>query len=715
MSSPEPKLIPLRIRLPYGSEDEFIEKYGSNVARGGIFIATKALKPEGTGLSFELILASGERLMRGEGVVLKTQVDEGGGRSGMTVRFQRLDARSKALVDRVVAHRAGMLSSAPPEPTQLHTAEGEPVTAENPVPISAEHPLPPEAPGAQEAPPRRRRTGVLDLPVPAAGSKVAESGHEPILGIDLGTTNCRVAVFHDGRPQLLPLESGGRASALASVIALDDKERFLFGARAKAQLLTDPKNTLYGAKRLIGRRARSRKLRELQKRFPYAIVPDMEGDAGVVLRGKVYTLPELFSMLLAQLKAAGQEFLGRPVHRAVLCVPAYFNDHQRSAMLQAGRLAGLEVLRILNEPSAVALAFGYGRGLARKRVLVYDLGGGTFDASVVQITGDDLEVISTGGDNFLGGLDFDARVAAELSRHFEEKEHSRLDESLIAAQRIRDAAEAAKIALSEEEQTSILIPFAATRDDGSPVDLKDELTRPALEELTADLVDRTIEVTQAVLEAGGLTPQSLDEVILVGGQSRAPIVRRRVQEALAKPIRSDVDPHAAVALGAAILGHAIEQKKQGKAGVSLSEVLSAPIGIGVRGGGMRRVLERNTRLPAEKTIALPARGGNAIAIAVFQGTAELAEENEYLGSLTTAQEKSGEVTLRFAVSPDGTLELSATSSDGRRADAVMATVDAGDEVRSALLEQAPLPGEPDPQSSGIFQGIKKLFGRREPR
>ncbi|MGQ0508131.1 MAG: TIGR02266 family protein [Myxococcaceae bacterium] len=684
MSHPPPKLIPLRIRLPYGSEDEFAEKYGPNVARGGIFIATKGLKPEGTALAFELILANGERLMRGEGTVVKSVSDET--RSGMTVRFQKLDAHSKALVDRVLAQRTGV--GTPQPPTILKDKERPPPHTEE-----------------QKA---RRRT-LLEVPA-AAPTKTAASA-DPILGIDMGTTNSRVAVFHEGKAQLIPLDSN-RANSLPSIIALDEKGRYLFGARAKAQVLTDPKNTVCGAKRLVGRRARSRKILELQGRFPYSVVADSEGDAGIELRGKVHTLPELFAMLLRHLKQGASEFLSRPVARAVLCVPAYFNDHQRSAMLNAGKLAGLDILRILNEPSAVALAFGYGRGLARKRVLVYDLGGGTFDASVVQITGDDLEVVSTGGDNFLGGLDFDTRVASEISKHFEEREQSRLDDSLVAVQRLRDAAEVAKIALSDQQKTAIHIPFAAARSDGSPVDLRDELTREGLESLTADLVDRTLEVTQAVLEAGGLTPQSLDEIILVGGQSRTPLVRRRVESALGKPIRSDVDPHAAVALGAAILGHAMELKSQGKAGVTLSEVLSAPIGIALKGGGMRRVLERNTRLPAEKTIALPSHAGIPLSVAVFQGVSERAEENEYLGSLATQLEKSGDITLRFAVSPDGTLQLSAIAPDGQRVDTRMATLDAGDELRTLLLQEAPLPGEPDPQPAGLLQGIKRLFGKR---
>ena len=372
MSSSDPKLIPLRIRLPYSSEEEFLEKYGSNVARGGVFIATRALKPEGTALSFEFVLADGARLLRGEGVVQKTQVDEGGGRSGMTVRFSRLDARSKALVDRVIARRLGVIPRPPEEPG------GEPKA-------------PPAAPAPALLSPEqkfRRRQSLLEVPV--ATAPATQAGPDHILGIDLGTTNCRAAVYQEGAARMVPFDKDGRTFAIPSVVALDDKDRVLVGLRAKAQTLVDPMHTVFGAKRLMGRRARSRKIRELSKRFPYAIVPDAEGDAGVQLRGKTFTLPEIAAMLLSSVKASAQEMLGREVTRAVLCVPAYFNDHQRAAMLQAGRLAGLKVLRILNEPSAVSLAFGYGKGLARKRVLVYDLGGGTFDASVVELTGDDL-------------------------------------------------------------------------------------------------------------------------------------------------------------------------------------------------------------------------------------------------------------------------------------------------------------------------------------
>jgi molecular chaperone DnaK len=829
------------------------------VARGGVFIATRAIKPEGTPIAFEFVLEDGTRLMRGEGIVQKTQIDEGGTRAGMTVRFVRLDARTKALVDRVIAHRSGIplgaavvppafgeseapsglkrkLSAespagktgsfeagtgapargagAPVEKTgsfeagtgapagktasfetgtgtpagktgSFEVGTGAPARRTGPVEVgvvrgtevpsldesapdlasaaaSAAAQLERGTPGGEVASPQSpsagapslqsevqrpaspvassseasaRRTGPLEVPrdpgTPVPPSRAAEAKPAPrrrslpeipippvarateelVLGIDLGTTNSRVAVVIDGTAHLLAV-GGPKSYAIPSVVAIDDKGRTLVGARAKANVLVDPRNTVYGAKRLLGRRARSAKIRELAMRFPYTLVADPEGDTGVELRGQVYRLTDISALLLKELKAAAQELLGRELHKAVLCVPAYFNDHQREAMMVAGRAAGLEVLRVLNEPSSVALAFGYGRGLARKRILVYDLGGGTFDASVVELTGDDLEVVTTGGDNFLGGLDFDTRLTEQLSLALGEEGRARLKQDLLSAQRVRDAAEQAKITLSDQEIAKVRVPFAIIRDDGSPVDLDAEVTRAMLEEVTSDLVERTIEVTQAVLDASNVKPQSLDEVLLVGGQSRAPLVRRRLEEALGKGVRTDVDPHAAVAMGAAILGHALLQRERGKEGVSLSEVLSAPIGIGVRGGKMKRVLEKNTRLPAEKTISFPVKEAEAVGIAVFQGLSGVAEENEYLGSLHAVLEKAGELTLRFAVSPDGKLDLSAVSSAGRKAEVTLSTADASDEVRAALFAQSPLPGEePVGPPPGLLSGIRKLFGR----
>ena len=670
MTAPDARPVALRIRLPFATEEEFVERYGLNVARGGIFIATRAVKPMGTAIAFELVLQGGERLMRGEGTVQQVQEDETPGKSGMLVRFVRLDARSRALIDKILAVREGVVS--------------------------------PEAPATQASPP---------VPAPAPigrGLKPAAAllADDVVLGIDLGTTTCRAAVWIDGAPQLIPL-AGPTVFALPSLVALDDKGELRVGSAAKGVRAKRPEAAVTGLKRLLGQRARSKAVQQLQPRFPFKVVADPDGDAGAELAGRVWSLPELAALLLKEIKNSAQNMLERELKRAVLCVPAWYSDHQRGAVLEAGRLAGLDVLRILNEPSAVALAFGYGRGLARKRLLVYDLGGGTFDASVVEMTGDDLEVVSTGGDNFLGGIDFDERVADALAGTLPDPLRLRLEESRVSWERVRDAAEVAKIALSDQDTASVHLPFAVTDEGGAPVDLRATVTRAQIEQLTADLVERTCEVTRVVLEVGRVNAAALDEVLLVGGQSRAPLVRQRLQALLGRPPRTDVDPQGAVALGAAIFGHSLVQRERGKAGVSLSEVLSAPIGVAVKGGGFLRVLERNTRLPAEKTLTIPVTD-RPVEVAVFQGTNPRADENEYLGALHARVDKPGELLLRFAVSADGRLEVGAV---GRKGTASFSTADASDELRAHLYATAPLPGEAEAEAGGLFKGLKRLFGR----
>jgi molecular chaperone DnaK (HSP70) len=544
--------------------------------------------------------------------------------------------------------------------------------------------------------------------LPPPPKKKPTLAEDIVMGVDFGTTTCRAAVFLDGAPRLVQVGGNGQY-VLPSIVALDSKGDPVVGSNAKGILVSAPQNAAAGFKRVLGRRARSRQIKELSPRCAFTLAADPEGDAGVELNGRTWSAPELAALLLKELKGATSELLGREVTRAVLCVPAWYTDHQRAAMLEAGRLAGLEVLRILNEPSAIALAFGYGRGLARKRLLVYDLGGGTFDASVVEMTGDDLDVVSTGGDNFLGGVDFDQRLADSLIAALPKGRES-VEQSRASLQRIRDASEAAKIRLSDEETTQVQLPFVTMGPDGQPVDLNANITRAQLEQLTSDLVDRTCEVTKVVLETARIQASSVDEVLMVGGQSRAPLVKQRLEAMLGKTARTDVDPQGAVALGAALLGHSLVQRERGKQGVMLSEVLSAPIGVAVKGGGFRRILERNTRLPADKTLEVPIAAETPVQLAVFQGTASRAEDNEYLGALHVVPEKAGELAVRFSVSSDGRLDLSA-SGPGGKARITFSTADASDEIRAALLAAAPLPGEEDAGRRGLLSGLKKLFGR----
>jgi len=674
--------VPLRIRLPFATEPEFIERYGANVERGGIFIATRGPKPEGTEISFEIVLANGDRLMRGEGVVQTVRQDESPGRSGMVVRFVRLEPRTKALIDRICAARDGV-----------------PPAAAEPVAAPPSEPLPPPPPPARPSAP----------PPPPPAKKPLSLADDVVMGIDLGTTTCRAAVFLDGAPRLVPV-GGTSQFVLPTVVALNGGGAPVVGHSAKGLLVSSPQNAAAGFKRVMGRRARSKQIRELAGRCAFTLAADPEGDAGVELGGRTWSAPELAALLLKELKGATSELLGREVTRAVLCVPAWYTDHQRAAMLEAGKLAGLDVLRILNEPSAVALAFGYGKGLARKRLLVYDLGGGTFDASVVEMTGDDLEVVSTGGDNFLGGVDFDQRLADALIDREGQASRDAIRGNRASLQRVRDAAESAKISLSDAEKAHVSLRFVATDAAGKPVDIEADVPRSWLEQLTTDLVERTCEITKVVLETARIPATSVDEVLLVGGQSRAPLVKKRLEALLGKPARSDVDPQGAVALGAALLGHSLVQRERGKQGVTLSEVLSAPIGVAVKGGGFRRVLERNTRLPADKTLELPVGADTPVQLAVFQGTASRAEDNEYLGALHVVPEKAGDLSVRFAVSSDGRLDLSAAGPGGK-ARISFSTADASDEIRAAILAAAPLPGEEDAGRKGLLSGLKKLFGR----
>ncbi len=678
--TPTDKRVPLRIRLPFATEEEFIEKYGQHVARGGIFIATKGAKPEGTLVSFDLILTDGTKLMRGEGSVQKVTTDEQPGRSGMLVRFERVDARTKALIDQIIALRAGVAKTEAPS-----------------IPPSPSAPEPAPAPPMAPAPTLKKGAPLL--------------AEDVVLGIDLGTTTCRAAMFIDGAARLVTIPSE-RSVAMPSIIAFDPaRQKLLVGSAAKQFRVDHPESAVSGFKRLMGRRARSKKIKELRQRYSFTLEPDPEGDVGAELGGRVYSMAELAAELLKELKNAAQESLGRELTRCVMCVPAWYNDHQRSAVLSAAKLAGLETLRVLNEPSAVALAFGYGRGLARKRVLVYDLGGGTFDASVVEITGDDLEVVSTGGDNFLGGLDFDERLADAMISTLPAGPRDRLIASRMIVERVRSAAEVAKISLSEKAEAPVHVPFATTDDQGQPMALRVDVERSFLEHATIDLVERTATVTHVVLETANLTAQSLDEVLMVGGQSRAPIIRRRLIALLGREARSDVDPQGAVALGAALLGHSMVMREKGKQGVSLSEVLSAPIGVAVKGGAMRRVLERNTRLPAEKTLQVPVQANVPIAIAVFQGSNSRADENDYLGAITAASDRPGDLSLRFSVTADGRLTLSATTPTGKNVEMTFATSEASDDVQAKLLAEAPLPGEDDVKAKGLLTGIKRLFGR----
>jgi molecular chaperone DnaK len=544
---------------------------------------------------------------------------------------------------------------------------------------------------------RNRRRALLEVPVTAQAP--GPSVPEVVLGIDVGTSHARVAVFHEGTARLIPIP-GSDGTELPALIAVDGSDELLVGPAAQVEASRAPRRAAAGLKRLLGLRAHSPRLRDLASQLPFPVTADARGDASVELGGRLIA-PTLFTaMLLRELKHAAALYLGRKATRAVICAPAHFTERQRAALREAAMLAGLDTQRIVTASAATALAYGQGRGLARKRVLVVDLGGGGLEVCVVQVTGEDLEVITTGGDPMVGGMDFDARIAEALASELVSQGIPRPAHALDWAP-LRTAAESAKVALSEREQVDVTLASGTVP----------ALSRERMEALTADLAQRVTAVVREVLETNALSPQGLDAVLLVGAQGRTPLVRRRLEESLGVPVRDDVDARGAVALGAALLGQALLLARDGKPAATLSEVLPAPIGVAERAGTLHRVLERNTRLPAGKTLALTSVPG-PVDLALFQGPSPLAAENEYLGRLRLVVERPGEVELHFGLSADGALSLEATLPGGKRHPVTLATEDLDEASLSALIARSPLEGEPEARPGGLLSGLKKLFGRR---
>ena len=719
----------LRIKLALGSMDAFVERYALNVSRGGIFVRTRDPQPPGTVVDLEVTLDNGECLISGKGVVRWTTPPSAPGEPdrapGMGVKFIELTRESRALVDLVAATRgADGVSDEPPRPSD-DDLEGE---GEEEVDLDVSEDVsavdgdatPAAAPPAPSPPPRAAAT----LPAPPAPAKQPARGK--VIGIDLGTTNSCAAFARNGRAEVLASKQGYRT--LPSVVAYDAQGRLLVGQAAKAQMVVNPRNTVYGSKRLVGRPFASPTVQACRDRFHYEIVEGPGGSAAVRFAGRDFTLQQISAVVLREIRELASQALGEPVDRAVITVPAYYNDHQRNAVREAGKLAGLEVERIVNEPTAAALAFGHGKGLD-ERVLVYDLGGGTFDASILEIDGDVYEVVSTGGDTFLGGVDFDGQLLDHLVYQFMEKNGFPPPDDRVVWQRIRDEAEATKVALSEREKAVAHVPFLCRSPSGASVELKVEVTRAELEELTARLVDRSIEVCREVLQAKGLTHQDVDEVLLVGGQSRMPLVWRRIREEFGREPNKGVHPDEAVALGAALLADSATRIDS----VVLIDVLAMGIGIGLPGGRMATVLPRNTKLPARKAYEHTTTRDNQteLELQVFQGDSPRVTECEYLGTvrvggLPPRPRGAVRVAVEFALGAEGILTVTARElASGKVTELQFATLDTPESLKAKLqlsepptapkgsrpLEAAPpaRAGQEAARRGGLFG---RLLGRR---
>lgn len=485
-----------------------------------------------------------------------------------------------------------------------------------------------------------------------------------IIGIDLGTTNSCVAVMENGKPKVIENSEGTRTTP--SIVAYTEDNEVLVGASAKRQAITNPKNTLFAVKRLIGRRFDEDMVQRDIKMVPYSIVKADNNDAWVEVRGKKIAPPEVSAQVLMKMKKTAEDYLGETVTEAVITVPAYFNDSQRQATKDAGRIAGLEVKRIINEPTAAALAFGLDKKEGDRKIAVYDLGGGTFDISIIEIAEVEgehqFEVLATNGDTFLGGEDFDSRVIEYLVDEFKKETGIDLKKDMLALQRLKDAAEKTKIELSSSQQTEVNLPYI-TADASGPKHLAVKITRAKLESLVENLIERTAGPCRTAIKDAGLNASDIDDVILVGGQTRMPKVQDKVREIFGKEPRKDVNPDEAVAVGAAIQGGVLKGDVKD---VLLLDVTPLSLGIETLGGVMTKLIHKNTTIPtkAQQVFSTADDSQTAVTIHVLQGEREMASGNKSLGQfnlsdIPPAPRGMPQIEVTFDIDANGILHVSA--------------------------------------------------------
>lgn len=511
-----------------------------------------------------------------------------------------------------------------------------------------------------------------------------------VIGIDLGTTNSCVAIVEAGSPRVISNKGGYKTTP--SVVAISESGRRLVGQMAKRQAITNARHTVYASKRLIGRKWGSPAVNHCIETVPYEIVPGPHDDVRIMLRGKEYSLPEVSSIILQEMKLIAEESTGETVDQAVVTVPAYFNDAQRQATKDAGRIAGLEILRIINEPTAAALAYGYGKDIDR-RIAIYDLGGGTFDISVLEISTGVFDVLSTAGDTFLGGEDFDARIIEHLAYEFAREHRIDLRKDEMSLQRLRDAAERAKIELTAKQDTEISLPFIYTKEGGEALHLQTTLSRATFEELVADLIQRTVKICQATLQEAGLEISEIDDVVLVGGMTRMPKIQAAVKDFFGREPAKSVHPDEAVAIGAAIQATALVEPDND---VLLLDVTPHSLGIMVHGGGFEKLIEAQSTVPTGHSHVFTTIRDNqpSVKIVVFQGESPRAEENELLGEfvltgLPPAKAGDLEIEVHFDISADGIVSVSAKDLGTGQERSITVTATSGlteDEIKGMIAE-----------------------------
>ena len=531
-----------------------------------------------------------------------------------------------------------------------------------------------------------------------------------IIGIDLGTTNSCVAALEGGQARVIENSEGGRTTP--SIVAFSSDDEVLVGQSAKRQAVTNPDKTLFAVKRLIGRRYDDKVVQKDINMVPYKIVKADNGDAWVDIQGKKMAPPEVSARVLMKMKQTAEDYLGEQVTEAVITVPAYFNDSQRQATKDAGKIAGLEVRRIINEPTAAALAYGMDKKQGDARIAVYDLGGGTFDVSIIEIAEVDgehqFEVLSTNGDTFLGGEDFDLRIIDFLCDEFKKEQGIDLHNDPLALQRLKEAAEKAKIELSSSQQTDINLPYI-TADAGGPKHLNIKLSRAKLETLVEDLVDRTIQPCRTALEDAGQSASDITDVILVGGQTRMPKVQEKVKEFFGREPRKDVNPDEAVAVGAAIqagvLGGDVKD-------VLLLDVTPLSLGIETLGGVMTRLIEKNTTIPtnAQQTFSTADDNQTAVTVHVLQGEREMVTGNKSLGrfdltDIPPAPRGMPQIEVAFDIDANGILNVSARDKATGKEQSIVIKASSGlsDAEIEKMVSDAEAHAEEDRQAKELVE------------
>ena len=485
-----------------------------------------------------------------------------------------------------------------------------------------------------------------------------------IIGIDLGTTNSCVSIMEGGKPKVIENSEGTRTTP--SVVGYQDNGESLVGAPAKRQAVTNPKDTVYAVKRLIGRKFEEDEVQKDIKLMPYTISKADSGDAWVEIKGDKKAPPQISAEILRKMKTTAEDYLGETVTEAVITVPAYFNDSQRQATKDAGKIAGLEVKRIINEPTAAALAFGMDKKEGDRKIAVYDLGGGTFDVSIIEISNVDgehqFEVLSTNGDTFLGGEDFDNRIIEHLAEIFEKENGVDLTKDMLAKQRLKEAAEKSKIELSSSTQTEVNLPYI-TADSSGPKHLVVKLTRAKLESLVADLIDRTVEPCQTAMKDAGMSNGDISDVILVGGQTRMPKVQDKVKEIFGVEARKDVNPDEAVAVGASIQAGVMQGDVKD---VLLLDVTPLSLGIETLGSVSTKLIKKNTTIPtkASQVFSTAEDNQSAVTIHVLQGEREMASGNKSLGQfnltdIPSAPRGTPQIEVTFDIDANGILHVNA--------------------------------------------------------